>query len=213
MSLGWQPFLTVWALLAANVASPGPNVLNTIATALGSGRSAAMGSAVGVAIGIACWCLGMSLGVAALFSVAPVMRTVLTVVAVGLLVWFSTRYLRQSWTTYQGARRGLPAERDGLSFAAATRRSLAVNALNPKALTSWIAILAVFPAARAGAPDIALLCLGACAVSFAIHTIYALAFSTPPAARLYVRHGWIATGLAGLFFAGFAVKLALGLAY
>lgn len=31
-------FLTVWAFLAMNIATPGPNVINTIALAIGSGR-------------------------------------------------------------------------------------------------------------------------------------------------------------------------------
>jgi threonine/homoserine/homoserine lactone efflux protein len=211
VNLPWQPFLTVWGLLAANIASPGPNILNTVATALGSGRRAGFGSAAGVGFGIAIWCLGMSVGVAAVLAVLPGLRLALTLLAIVLLLSFARRYLAVAWAGWRGARRGLPTEREGLGFAAAFRRSLAVNALNPKALTTWIAILTVFPVGRADAGDIALLCAGACLLSFSIHSAYTLAFSTPLAARAYLRAGWLLSAAAGLFFAGFALHLAADL--
>ena len=104
----------------------------------------------------------------------------------------------------------MPRARDGLGLIAAFRRSLLVNALNPKALTTWIAILAIFPVARATAGDIALLCAGACALSFLIHSGYALIFSSPRAMRFYLRWSWAVSGATGLFFLGFAGKIALG---
>lgn len=210
MTLPLAQFATVWAFLALNIASPGPNVLNTIALALGSGRIAAIGSACGVGLGISVWCLGMSLGMAGLFVAVPPMKIAMTVLAVGLLGLFSTRYLRAAWAGWRGG----PAliSRGGLSFWGGFRRSLAVNALNPKALTSWLAVLSLFPVARATPGDLALLCAGACTIAFGLHAAYALAFSTPAAARIYGRIGWAISGAAGLFFAVFAVKLAMTLA-
>lgn len=208
MTLPLSAFLAVWVFLAVNILSPGPNVINTIATAMGSGRRAGMGSAVGVGLGIGGWCLSMSLGMASLFALWPAAQTWLTLLAMALLLWFSSRYLRAAWSGIRGQWQAALHRQQGLGFAAGFRRSLLINALNPKALTSWLAILSLFPTARAGAGDIALLTLGACALSFTIHTGYALAFSSPPAARLYLRHGWVFTGAAGLFFLAFAAKLA-----
>lgn len=204
MTLPWAEFVTVWTILTVNILSPGPNVLNTIATAMGSGRAAGMGAALGVGLGIGAWCLGMALGVAAIFAVLPMARAVLTFLAVALLIWFALRYLRGAWAGFRARGRGGLAEQPGMSLAAGFRRSLLVNLLNPKALTTWLAILSIFPVARAGAGDIALLCAGACALSFSIHTVYALAFSTPVAARIYLRHAWAVSGAAGLFFLAFA---------
>jgi threonine efflux protein len=206
-------FLTVWAFLAVNIASPGPNVINTIATAMGSGRRAGLGSAVGVGIGIGVWCLSMSLGLASVFAVWPFAQVLMTVVAIGLLIWFSSRYLRSAWAGFHGrhAPRVDTAGKDSMGFGAGMRRSLLINAMNPKALTSWIAILSLFPVARAEAGDIGLLTIGACCLSFGIHSIYVLAFSSAPAARLYLRHGWVVTGTAGIFFATVAAKLGMGL--
>lgn len=200
-------FLTVWAFLGANILSPGPNVLNTITTALGSGRAAGLASAAGVGVGIAGWCLGMSLGMAAVFVLVPGLQTALTLVAVGLLVWFASRYLRAAWAGFAGNRDRLPKGVAGIAPGASFLRSLGVNALNPKALTSWLAILAIFPVAEAGAADIALLCAGTCVLAAGIHTVYALLFSAPAAARLYLRAApWI-SGAAGLFFSLFAVRI------
>jgi threonine/homoserine/homoserine lactone efflux protein len=75
-----------------------------------------------------------------------------------------------------------------------------------------VLILTLFPVARAGAGDIALLCTGASAIAFVIHAAYALAFSTAPAARAYLRAAPLINAGVGLFFTGFAVRLLTGLA-
>jgi hypothetical protein len=50
-------------------------------------------------------------------------------------------------------------------------------------------------------------------VAVGLHTLYALAFSTPAAARLYLRAGWVLSGFAGLFFAGFGLRLLAKVVY
>lgn len=204
-------FVTIWGFLAVNILSPGPNVLNTIALAMGSGRRAGMGSASGVGLGIGVWCLGMTLGMATLFQALPFMQTALTVLAVGLLALFASRYLRAALHGWRHAPGTVPRGKGGLTFWQGFRRALGIAALNPKALSSWLAILALFPLERAGPADIALLCAGACALSFVIHGGYTLIFSTPPAARTYLRFGPLISAAAGLIFAGFALRLMIGL--
>ncbi|PZQ95487.1 MAG: hypothetical protein DI533_19450 [Cereibacter sphaeroides] len=208
MTLPLAQFFTVWAFLGVNIASPGPNVLNTIATSMGSGRAAGMGSAIAVGAGVALWCVSMSMGMAALFAAIPVLETALTLVAAGLLFWFSQRYLRVAWSARHGGL-ALPRGADGLDFATGFRRSLLVNVLNPKALASWLAILTFFPVATASPADIALLCAGAVGVAIALHSLYALVFSTPIAARLYLRAGAVLSLGAGIFFSVFALRLVM----
>ncbi len=210
MALPLAEFLPVWGFLAANIATPGPNVLTTIACAMGSGRGAGMGSAIGVGLGIALWCLGMTLGVSTILTVIPQAQAILTLAAISLLAWFATRYFRAAWVGYRAHSGQLPGSADGLHFADGLRRALLVNAMNPKALTSWLAILGLFPVARAGATDIAILCLGASVLSFSIHTLYVLAFSTPLAARAYLRAGWVLQAIAGVLFTLFALRLVAG---
>lgn len=211
MTLPLSEFAAVWAFLAVNILSPGPNVINTIATAMGGGAKAGLASALGVGLGIGGWCLGMALGMAAVFAAVPGAQTALTLVALGLLLWFASRYLRAAWEGWQGQRRGLPSSLPADGFRSAFLRSLTVNVLNPKALTSWLAVLAIFPVARASGVDIAVLCAGACVVAMGIHAGYALAFATPAAARFYLHAGWAISGAAGVFFSTVAFSLARGL--
>jgi threonine/homoserine/homoserine lactone efflux protein len=152
----------------------------------------------------------MSLGASTLFAAVPGAQTALTLLAVALLLFFSHRYLAGAGALLRGARLGI-AEPLRLTVPQSFRRSLAVNALNPKALTSWLAILGIFPAAQAGAGDLALLTLGACVLAAGIHAVYALVFSSAPAARLYLRAAWAVMGAAGLFFLLFAARLAWSL--
>jgi threonine/homoserine/homoserine lactone efflux protein len=202
-------FLGVWAFLGVNIASPGPNVINTITTAMTGGRASGMASALGVGVGVGLWCLGMSFGMAAVFALWPPAQVVLTGVAVILLCGFAWRYLGTALAGFRG-RAAVARPVTGIAGPrAAFLRSLAVNAMNPKALTSWLAVLSVFPIARAGDGDIAVLCLGAMALSFAIHAVYATLFSTGSALRLYQRFGWVLSGAAGLFFATVATGLVL----
>jgi threonine/homoserine/homoserine lactone efflux protein len=199
-------FLTVWTILALNILSPGPNVLNTITTAMGSGRAAGLASAAAVGLGIGLWCLSMSLGMAALFAVVPHAEEALTVMAAGLLVWFATKYVRAGLHGISGREVSLRGVA-GLDVRASFLRSLAVNATNPKAMTTWIAILGIFPTASASAADIALLTAGACALSLSIHTVYAAVFSTRHAAAFYLRAAPVINLGVGAFFIWFAIKL------
>jgi threonine/homoserine/homoserine lactone efflux protein len=149
----------------------------------------------------------MSLGVAALFAVVPYAEETLTVMAAGLLLWFATKYLRAGFRGLTGREATLKGVA-GLGLREAFLRSLAVNATNPKALTTWIAVLGIFPTAAARPADIALLTAGACALSFSIHTVYATVFSTRRAADLYLRAAPVVNLVVGVFFVTFAVRLA-----
>ncbi|MFN7223265.1 MAG: LysE family translocator [Paracoccaceae bacterium] len=210
MPLPFSDFLPVWGFLAANIVTPGPNRLTTIALSMGSGRAAGIGSASGVGLGIGLWCLGMTLGVSAIIGLVPGLQHLLTWAAVALLLWFAWRYLRAARIGWLAQAMRLPTASDGLGWWDGFRRALLVNAVNPKALTSWLAVLGLFPVARAGVSDIALLCAGACVLSFGIHGAYTLAFSTPAAARAYLRAGWVLQATAGILFTGFALRLVAG---
>jgi len=210
MTLPIGAFVTVWLFLAANIASPGPNVLNTIALAMGSGRRAGFGSACGVGLGIGVWCLAMVLGMGAALRAVPGAQAVLAAAAAGLLLLFSLRYLRAAWQGWRARGMAVPEGQRGAGFATGFRRALAVVAVNPKALTSWLAVLGMFPVAEARAGDVVILCLGACLLSFSIHGIYMILFSTAPALRFYLRAGWLLQAAAGVLFAGFALRLVAG---
>lgn len=197
--------LGVWGFFAVNVMSPGPNVMNTIGIALGSGRRAALGAAAGVGPGVALWGAAATLGIATLFALFPAAQTALTVLGGLLLLWFGGRYLRRARAPAHAV-----AARRGATPAQAFAATLAVLATNPKALTTWLVILALFPVAASPAWLLAVLVGGMAAIATLIHVGYALLFSTRAAAAVYARAARGIDAGVGLFFLTVGLRLLAG---
>lgn len=202
MSLPIQHFIEAWALIGLNILSPGPNVINTISISMGSGRRAGLACSGAVGIGVAIWAGAAVLGVAALFAVAPWLESVLTLLGAGLLFWFARRYLLRAM-----AGPGHVRARADITPRRAFTGSLAILATNPKALTTWLTVLAIFPVATAGFGDLALLTLGAIGLAMALHAGYALLFSTRKAAQIYMRAAPVIDGGVAIFFTIIAASL------
>ncbi|MEM1345353.1 MAG: LysE family transporter, partial [Pseudomonadota bacterium] len=140
-----------------------------------------------------------------LFRRFPVLETALTLLGGTLLLWFAWRYLRQARHWQTGA-----AEAEALTPREAFRRTLAILATNPKALTTWLVLISIFPTGTAGAGAIAVMIAGAAVVASLGHLGYALAFSTPAAARAYAKAGrWIVAGV-GVCFGALGTSLIAG---
>lgn len=202
MAFPWAEIVTAWAVFAANILSPGPNVLNTIAISLGAGRRTALAVVPAIALGVAAWASASILGAAALFSRFPGAEAGLSAVGGVLLLWFALRYAMR-------ARAWSGAEARGIAIGprAAFLTSLAVIATNPKALTTWLVLISIFPSGTASPAAIAVMILGSVAVAALGHLGYVLAFSSRAAARAYARAGrWILAGVA-LFFASLGAGL------
>lgn len=199
----WAELLGVWGVFLVNVLTPGPNVFNTIGISLGSGRSAGLGAAVGVAPGVLLWGVAAVAGMAALFRLHPGVQTAVTLAGAALLLLFGARYLRRARAGHEDdllAARGVSPMR---AFAA----TLAVLATNPKALTTWIVILSLFPTGET--PPLARIALvaGMAAIATGVHVGYALAFSTRPAAAFYARNARVMDAGVGLFFLSVGLRL------
>lgn len=182
MTLAWYNFFEVWALIGLNILSPGPNVLNTISISMGSGRRSGLACSGAVGIGVALWAGGAVLGVAALFALAPWLEPALELLGAGLLIWFAKRFLQRAL-----GGRGQVRARDNITPWRAFSGSLAILATNPKALTTWLTVLAIFPVKSAAPADLAVLIFGAILLAMGLHAGYALLFSTKIAARAYMR--------------------------
>jgi threonine/homoserine/homoserine lactone efflux protein len=204
-------FILVWSIVALNTTTPGPNVVNTVATAMSAGRRAGLGAAAGVAVGVALWCLASSLGFASLFAAFPGAARVMTFVAVGLLGWLALRALRLAWCGIRGAQKGVPQAASQLGFGQALIRAVMISATNPKVLTTWLSIATLFPVAQASAIDIALLTVGSAMIALFFHSTYATVFSTGPAVRFYLRAGWVIYLVSGIFFGALAGTMVLRL--
>lgn len=189
-------------MFGANILSPGPNVFNTIAIALGAGRRIAVAVVPAIALGVLAWSSAAILGAAAAFRAVPALQPVLTAVGGVLLLWFALRYLRRA-LDWEGAIGTSPVT----SRRAAFLTTLAILATNPKALTTWLVLISIFPAGEASGPAIAVMIAGSVAVASLGHLAYALVFSSRPAARAYARAGrWVVLGVA-IFFASLGASL------
>lgn len=200
----WAEILTAWAVFGANVLSPGPNVFNTIAIALGAGRGVALAVVPAIALGVLGWSAAAIFGAAALFRAVPAVEHGLASLGGGLLLWFALRYAgrARAWSGALGQGRHATARGAFLT-------TLAVIATNPKALTTWLVLVAIFPAGTASAEAVGVMIAGSVAVASLGHLFYALAFSTRAAARFYARAGrWVLAGVA-LFFASLGAGLLL----
>ena len=207
MSPPWPEIATALAFFGANVLSPGPNVFNTIAIALGSGRRAALAVVPAVALGVLIWASAAILGAAVLFRQFPAAKTGLTALGGVLLIWFAVRYLRRAWNWSDSiGRNRVVTPREAFMI------TLGILATNPKAMTSWLVMVSIFPAGRAGWVGITAIILGAVALASLGHLAYGLAFSTRRAAQAYARIGrWINAGV-GVFFGSLGITLLLQVA-
>lgn len=201
-TLPWDQIALAWAVFAANVLSPGPNVFNTIAIALGAGRRTALAVVPAIGISVLIWALAAVLGAAALFTSAPWLQPALAALGGGLLILFAIRYARRAlaWHPERTAALRITARE-------AFWTTLGVLATNPKALTTWLVLISLVPTAEATTATLTALILGPAVIACLAHTAYALVFSSGPAARVYARTGrWILTGVA-CFFAALGVSL------
>ena len=135
------------------------------------------------------------------------MEAGLTALGGGLLIWFAFRYLRRAW---------LWSDTIGQNRVVTPREAFAITlgilATNPKALTTWLVLVSIFPAGSADTDAVAVMIVGASAVAALGHLAYALAFSTRPAAQAYARIGrWINAGV-GVFFGVLGTTLLLSVA-
>lgn len=194
--------LTAWAVFAGNILSPGPNVFNTIAIALGSGRRVALAVVPAIAIGVLAWATLALVGAAVAFRQVPWLPVALTAVSATLLLIFARRYALAAWRWGATATEGrLMSPREAFLL------TLGVLAANPKALTTWLVLVGIFPAGEATPEAIAVMVVGSAVVASLGHAVYAIAFSTRAAAAAYARAGrWITAGVA-LFFAGLSLTL------
>ncbi|MEL6265962.1 MAG: LysE family transporter [Pseudomonadota bacterium] len=194
--LPWAEMVTAWAVLGANILSPGPNVFTTIAIALGSGRRAALAVIPAIGIGMLVWATLALTGARIVFTAFPWAQPALTALGGTLLIVFAIRYACRAlaWSAAAGEGRVMTPR-------AAFAMTLAVLAANPKALTTWLVLVSIFPAGEATPAAIAIMVAGSVAVGCAGHTAYALAFSTRPAAAAFARAGRAITAGVAVFFA------------
>jgi threonine/homoserine/homoserine lactone efflux protein len=187
------------------IASPGPNVLAVIGTSMSVGRRSGMALALGVAAGSFCWAMLAAIGLTALLASTAYALTAIKIAGGLYLLWLAWKAFRSAASRHDIEARALsgPA-RSGFGYAL---RGLTVQMTNPKAALAWIAIMSLGLQENAPAWVAFSIVAGTSVLSLLIHTLYALAFSTPLMVRLYSKaRRWIQAAL-GAFFAFAGIRL------
>lgn len=166
----------LWAFLGALVLVyllPGADMLLLLDTAAARGRRAAVAVAAGLAAARAAHVGLAGLGLAALLVRAPGALTAVSLAGAGYLAWLALQILRAPALPAAGPGR---AAAEGAA-AAAFRRGLLTNLLNPKALLFCSLLLPQFLVPERGSLALQFLLLGTIlvAVGLAFDALYALA--------------------------------------
>lgn len=206
-----DPTLTAaYIVVAAALAvSPGPDVLFVVANGMRHKAKGAIASALGIGAGSVVHAIAAALGVSAIIAASPLAFDILRYGGALYLAWLGFQALR-SFFRNDNAPGGKVTIRETSSLAV-FRRGLVTNILNPKVVVFYLALLPQFVSLELGAVGLQIFLLGC------IHNILGLAFLLMVGLAAGRASDWLATtsfgrwmdGIAGLFFVGLAVRLAI----
>lgn len=198
--------IEIFLVHVAAMASPGPNVLVVIRTAIAESRRAGLFCAAGVATGGAIWAGGAALGLGLVIANLPIAYDALRVLGGLYLVYLGVRTARSvaGWEAPPGVQPRASGRR-------AWRRGLLTNLSNPKAAVFFTSVFATLLPADSS------LALRIAAVAVIVvdallwHALLAVVLSSPPAQARYLRARRRIDGVAGVVMIAFGLRLATDL--
>lgn len=197
--------LLAYSVFLVGVASPGPNILAIIGTSMSADRQSGIALALGVAVGSLTWGTLTALGLSAILSTYASALLFIKVAGGIYLLWLAYKAFKSA-----ASRHDLHAEQLGKESRTPFQYALSgysIQMTNPKAALAWIATISL--GLQPGAPlwVAAAIVGGIFVLSVAIHTLYAVAFSTPFMVSAYSRARRFIQATLGVFFAGAGMKL------
>jgi len=199
--------LLAYSAFLLGIASPGPNILAILGTSMSAGRTSGVALALGVATGSFSWAVLAVLGLSALLAAYASALTLIKIAGGLYLLWLALKSLKSAMSPHDIQTRELSGgKRTPIGYLI---RGYVIQMTNPKAALAWIAVISL--GLKEGAPFWvgAVIVLGTFMLSVAIHTLYALAFSTPVMVRLYGRARRVIQMVLGGFFAFAGIRLLL----
>jgi amino acid exporter len=200
--------LLSYAAFLLAIASPGPNVLAVIGTSMSAGRSSGMALAMGVSAGSFTWGVINAIGLTTIVASYASALFAIKILGGVYLLWLAYKSFKSAASRHDiDATELAGGHRTPLGYFA---RGYAVQMTNPKAALAWIAIISL--GLKDGAPLWvgAAIVVGTFLLSIIIHTLYAVAFSTPTMVRIYARARRVIQGVLGAFFAFAGLRMLIG---
>lgn len=192
----------VWGAYLLATASPGPSNMAILALAMRDGRGAALRFSAGVICGSLTWAVLAASGLSAVLATWAWALVAIKIAGGLYLLWLAWRSARSAW---RGPQATAPADtRVAADGAALFRAGLLLHLTNPKAILSWLAIIALVMGDHGSPLRTAMAIAGCGLLGIAVFGGYALLFSTPAAVAVYRRISrWIDGAVAAAFaFAG-----------
>ncbi len=197
--------LLAYAAFLISIASPGPNVLAVMGTSMAVDRRSGVALALGVSFGSLCWALLTAFGLSALLVTYASAMIVIKIAGGLYLLWLAYKSLRAAASSQDvHAKKLSGGKRTPVGY---FLRGLTIQMTNPKAALAWVAIISLGLDHKAPFWVAFVIVAGTALLSVTIHTLYAMAFSTPVMVRIYASaRRWI-QGLLGAFFAFAGIRL------
>ena len=149
---------------------------------MGSGRSSGIACALATGLGVILTSLVSLLGAAAILYKIPVIYKSLTVIGAILLIYFSKRYIQKALSSSHK----LIALQD-ISSKFAFRQAFLVLISNPKMMTTFLAVIALFPIVANNIQYVIMFSITAGFCSLTGHFIFATIFSHRRASEIYMK--------------------------
>ncbi|QFT31473.1 Threonine efflux protein [Labrenzia sp. THAF82] len=199
--------LLAYSAFLLAIASPGPNILAVLGTSMSTGRKSGVSLALGVAAGSFTWAVLTVLGLSALLAAYASALTVIKIFGGAYLLWLAYKSLKSAASRHDLETRELEGGKRTPS--GYFIRGYIIQMMNPKAALAWIAIISLGLKADAPFWVGAVIVIGTFIMSAAIHTLYALAFSSSTMISVYSKARRTIQLLLGGFFAFAGLKLLL----
>lgn len=197
--------ILAFSALMLGFASPGPNILAVIGTAMAVNRRAGLALAIGVATGTFFWALLTVLGLSALLATYASALLIIKICGGFYLLWLAYKAFKSAASKHDmTADHAVHSKRGLYGY---YMRGLTVQMTNPKAALSWIAIVSLGLTPNAPVWVGSVIVIISFALSLFFHCLYALAFSTPVMVRVYARARRGIQTVLGAFFTFAGLKL------
>ena len=173
---------------------------------MGSGRLSGIACALATGLGVILTSIISLLGAAVIFYSIPILHQSLTIIGCILLLYFAKRYIQKALNSGHSL-----VVLENISFSEAFQKALLVLILNPKMMTTFLAVISLFPIIVTNARYAITFSFLAGFCSFLGHLIFATIFSTAFASKIYINLYRPINALVGIGFFIYSSKLFLGI--
>lgn len=190
---------------------PGPNSLYVMSVASRHGTAAGFRGAGGICVGDTILMLLAASGVASLLHATPALFMLIKYAGAGYLAWLGLGLLRDAISTWRGAAADTGHAAPSADANRPFRTALIISLMNPKAILFFVSFFIQFVDPHYAYPALSFLIQGLIVQVFNVIYLSVLVFGGVYLAAQFRRHRRIsasATGLVGVLFVGFALKLA-----